>query len=184
MVSGLGVTVAAETALGGLDGRTLSVEGFGKVGGAVVREAARRGACIVAFSTLHGCVARSDPPGWTSPRRRATHRTWRRQRGPPRAGYRTSRMVGAVRAHRADRCDQRWAAQPGRPYNDPGHSNNGTSTADVTYITSVGSRVPTFLTSGLDQRSYCPAESGTNSKYRTSDAPIIDPARLVDQIPY
>ncbi|MGP3931240.1 Glu/Leu/Phe/Val dehydrogenase dimerization domain-containing protein [Nonomuraea sp. KM88] len=61
MVTGLGVVVAAETALGGLAGRTLAVEGFGKVGGAVVREAARRGARLVALSTLHGCV--TDPAG-------------------------------------------------------------------------------------------------------------------------
>jgi glutamate dehydrogenase (NAD(P)+) len=61
MVTGLGVVVAAETALGGLAGRTLAVEGFGKVGGAVVREAVRRGARIVALSTLYGCVA--DPAG-------------------------------------------------------------------------------------------------------------------------
>ncbi|MEU6717308.1 Glu/Leu/Phe/Val dehydrogenase dimerization domain-containing protein [Nonomuraea sp. NPDC046802] len=61
VVTGLGVVVAAETALGGLDGRTLAVEGFGKVGGAVVREAARRGGRVVALSTLDGCVA--DPSG-------------------------------------------------------------------------------------------------------------------------
>ncbi|MFC5825272.1 Glu/Leu/Phe/Val dehydrogenase dimerization domain-containing protein [Nonomuraea insulae] len=61
IVTGLGVVVAAEAALGGLAGRTFAVEGFGKVGGAVVREAVRRGARIVALSTLHGCVA--DPSG-------------------------------------------------------------------------------------------------------------------------
>ncbi|MGR6921933.1 Glu/Leu/Phe/Val dehydrogenase dimerization domain-containing protein [[Actinomadura] parvosata] len=61
MVTGLGVVVAAETALGGLAGRTLAVEGFGKVGGAVVREAVRRGARVGALSTLYGCVA--DPGG-------------------------------------------------------------------------------------------------------------------------
>ncbi|MEO3804192.1 hypothetical protein [Nonomuraea sp. B1E8] len=61
LVTGLGVVVAAQSALGGLDGRTFAVEGFGKVGGAVVREAARRGARLVALSTLHGCV--SDPAG-------------------------------------------------------------------------------------------------------------------------
>ncbi|MEV4307632.1 Glu/Leu/Phe/Val dehydrogenase dimerization domain-containing protein [Nonomuraea sp. NPDC049624] len=61
VVTGLGVVVAAATALGGLAGRTLAVEGFGKVGSAVVREAARRGARLVALSTLHGCV--SDPAG-------------------------------------------------------------------------------------------------------------------------
>ncbi|MGP4103967.1 Glu/Leu/Phe/Val dehydrogenase dimerization domain-containing protein [Nonomuraea sp. KM90] len=56
-VTGLGVVAAADTALGGLAGRTFAVEGFGKVGGAVVREAARRGARIVALSTVYGCVA-------------------------------------------------------------------------------------------------------------------------------
>ncbi|MEU5862057.1 MULTISPECIES: Glu/Leu/Phe/Val dehydrogenase dimerization domain-containing protein [unclassified Nonomuraea] len=61
VVTGLGVVVAAETALGGLAGRTVAVEGFGKVGSAVVREAARRGARLVALSTLHGCVR--DPAG-------------------------------------------------------------------------------------------------------------------------
>ncbi|GAA2886394.1 Glu/Leu/Phe/Val dehydrogenase [Nonomuraea rubra] len=61
IVTGLGVVVAAETALGGLAGRTLAVEGFGKVGGAVVREAALRGGRVVALSTLYGCVA--DPAG-------------------------------------------------------------------------------------------------------------------------
>ncbi|MEU1726584.1 Glu/Leu/Phe/Val dehydrogenase dimerization domain-containing protein [Nonomuraea sp. NPDC005692] len=61
VVTGLGVVVAAGTALGGLAGRTLAVEGFGKVGSAVAREAARRGARLVALSTLHGCV--SDPAG-------------------------------------------------------------------------------------------------------------------------
>lgn len=61
VVTGLGVVAAADAAVGGLAGRTLAVEGFGKVGGAVVREAARRGARVVALSTLHGCV--TDPAG-------------------------------------------------------------------------------------------------------------------------
>ncbi|SDK61634.1 glutamate dehydrogenase (NAD(P)+)/glutamate dehydrogenase (NADP+) [Nonomuraea maritima] len=61
VVTGLGVVAAAETALGGLDGRTIAVEGFGKVGGAVAREAVLRGARVVALSTLHGCV--TDPSG-------------------------------------------------------------------------------------------------------------------------
>ncbi len=56
-VTGLGVTVAAETALGGsLAGKTVVIEGFGKVGGATALEMWRRGARIVAFSTIHGCV--------------------------------------------------------------------------------------------------------------------------------
>ncbi|WP_327090020.1 hypothetical protein OIE66_05215 [Nonomuraea sp. NBC_01738] len=56
MVTGLGVIAAADTALGGLSGRTLAVEGFGKVGSAAVREAVRRGATLVALSTVRGCV--------------------------------------------------------------------------------------------------------------------------------
>jgi glutamate dehydrogenase/leucine dehydrogenase len=56
IVTGLGVVAAADTALGGLAGRTFAVEGFGKVGGGVVRELARRGGRLVALSTIHGCV--------------------------------------------------------------------------------------------------------------------------------
>ncbi|MGW0810454.1 Glu/Leu/Phe/Val dehydrogenase dimerization domain-containing protein [Nonomuraea sp. NPDC002799] len=56
VVTGLGVVAAADTALGGLAGRTFAVEGFGKVGGAVVRELARRGGRLVGLSTIHGCV--------------------------------------------------------------------------------------------------------------------------------
>jgi len=57
-ITGLGVVVAAETALGGLAGRTIAVEGFGKIGGATAVEAVRRGARLVAFSTVHGSVER------------------------------------------------------------------------------------------------------------------------------
>jgi glutamate dehydrogenase (NAD(P)+) len=57
-LTGLGVAAAAETALGGLEGRTIAIEGFGKVGGAAAVEASRRGARLVAFSTVHGCVRR------------------------------------------------------------------------------------------------------------------------------
>jgi glutamate dehydrogenase (NAD(P)+) len=57
LLTGFGVIVAAETALGTLAGRTVAVEGFGKVGGGVVREAAKRGAQVVAISTLSGCAA-------------------------------------------------------------------------------------------------------------------------------
>jgi glutamate dehydrogenase (NAD(P)+) len=59
-ITGLGVAVAAETALGGLDGRTVAVEGFGKVGGATALEMSRRGARLVAFSTIHGCVQNTN----------------------------------------------------------------------------------------------------------------------------
>jgi glutamate dehydrogenase (NAD(P)+) len=55
-ITGLGVAVAAETALGGLDGRTVAIEGFGKVGGATALEMTRRGARLVAVSTIYGCI--------------------------------------------------------------------------------------------------------------------------------
>ena len=58
LLTGFGVIVAAEAALGSLSGKTVAVEGFGKVGGGVVREAVKRGARVVALSTLSGCVAR------------------------------------------------------------------------------------------------------------------------------
>jgi glutamate dehydrogenase (NAD(P)+) len=57
-LTGLGVVVAAEAALGGLSGRSLALEGFGKVGGAVARVLAARGGRLVALSTVHGCVRR------------------------------------------------------------------------------------------------------------------------------
>jgi glutamate dehydrogenase (NAD(P)+) len=59
-ITGLGVAVAAETTLGGLDGRTVAVEGFGKVGGATAVEMTRRGARLVAFSTIHGSVQKTN----------------------------------------------------------------------------------------------------------------------------
>jgi glutamate dehydrogenase/leucine dehydrogenase len=61
VVTGFGVAVAAEAALGSLGGRSVAVEGFGKVGGAVAREVVRRGARVVAVSTIVGCVR--DPRG-------------------------------------------------------------------------------------------------------------------------
>jgi glutamate dehydrogenase/leucine dehydrogenase len=61
VLTGFGVAVAADAALGGLDGRTVAVEGFGKVGAGVARECARRGGRVVAVSTLAGCAA--DPAG-------------------------------------------------------------------------------------------------------------------------
>lgn len=61
VVTGFGVAVAAEAAVGSLDGRAVAVEGFGKVGGAVAREVVGRGGRVVAVSTLAGCV--QDPRG-------------------------------------------------------------------------------------------------------------------------
>jgi glutamate dehydrogenase/leucine dehydrogenase len=61
LLTGFGVVVAAETAVGSLDGCTVAIEGFGKVGGGVAREVVARGGRIVAVSTTSGCVA--DPAG-------------------------------------------------------------------------------------------------------------------------
>jgi glutamate dehydrogenase (NAD(P)+) len=69
LMTGYGVTVAAEAALGALrgggnrgwDGRSVAIEGFGKVGGGVAREVTRRGGRVVAVSTLAGCL--TDPSG-------------------------------------------------------------------------------------------------------------------------
>ncbi|TML65112.1 MAG: Glu/Leu/Phe/Val dehydrogenase [Actinobacteria bacterium] len=61
LLTGFGVAVAAEATVGSLDGRTVALEGFGKVGGGVAREVVRRGGRVVAVSTVHGCVV--DPAG-------------------------------------------------------------------------------------------------------------------------
>ena len=71
LLTGYGVVVAAETALGGgakgskglkgLEGRSVAIEGFGKVGGGVAREVGRRGGRVAAVSTVAGCVF--DPSG-------------------------------------------------------------------------------------------------------------------------
>ena len=66
LLTGYGVAVAAETALGGgekdskgLNGHTCH-RGFGKVGGGVAREVGRRGGRVAAWSTVAGC-ARTRP---------------------------------------------------------------------------------------------------------------------------
>jgi glutamate dehydrogenase (NAD(P)+) len=69
VVTGYGVAVAAGAALaarwpgrdGGWPGRSVAIEGFGKVGGGVASEVVNRGGGVVAVSTLAGCVA--DPGG-------------------------------------------------------------------------------------------------------------------------
>lgn len=57
LVTGRGVVAAASAWLGSLEGRTVAVEGFGKVGHGVAREVVRRGGRVVAVSTLRGAVA-------------------------------------------------------------------------------------------------------------------------------
>ena len=66
VLTGYGVAVAAEAALharlgGGWAGRSVAIEGFGKVGGGAAGEVVNRGGRVVAVSTVAGCVA--DPAG-------------------------------------------------------------------------------------------------------------------------
>lgn len=61
VVTGLGVAAAADAATAGLDGATLAIEGFGKVGGATAAEAVGLGGRVVALSTVHGAIV--DPAG-------------------------------------------------------------------------------------------------------------------------
>jgi glutamate dehydrogenase (NAD(P)+) len=66
LLTGYGVAVAADTALDarwgwGWEGRSVAIEGFGKVGGGVAREVIRRGGRVAAVSTVAGCIA--DPTG-------------------------------------------------------------------------------------------------------------------------
>jgi glutamate dehydrogenase (NAD(P)+) len=96
VLTGYGVAVAAETALradGGGDwaGASVAIEGFGKVGGGVATEVARRGGRVVAVSTMAGCVA--DP-----------------------AGLDVGRLL-ALRSTHGDQC----VVQYGRPVRWPGH---------------------------------------------------------------
>ena len=66
LLTGYGVAAAAEAALsarwgGDWSGRSVAIEGFGKVGGGVAREVTRRGGRVAAVSTVAGCLA--DPAG-------------------------------------------------------------------------------------------------------------------------
>jgi glutamate dehydrogenase/leucine dehydrogenase len=53
---GLSAAVAADTASGGLDGRTAAIEGFDASGPALLRALAERGAKVVAISTAKGTL--------------------------------------------------------------------------------------------------------------------------------
>ena len=57
LLAGFGVVAAAEAATGGIANLRVAIEGMGKVGGGVAREVVRRGAQVVAVSTLEGAVA-------------------------------------------------------------------------------------------------------------------------------
>ena len=83
VLTGFGVAVAAGAAFqaagGGTGrggaawaGRSVAIEGFGKVGGGVALEVVRRGGRVVAVSTIAGCLA--DPAGLDVPRLLALRR--------------------------------------------------------------------------------------------------------------
>jgi len=63
-LTGYGVVVAAKTACEfvdlSMDGATVAIEGFGKVGGGVARYMARSGAKVVAISSIEGAVYNPD----------------------------------------------------------------------------------------------------------------------------
>jgi glutamate dehydrogenase/leucine dehydrogenase len=94
VLTGYGVVAAAETALrsgpgGGLAGRSVAIEGFGKVGGGVAREVVRRGGRVAAVSTVAGCV--TDP-----------------------SGLDVERLLALRRLH-GDDCVARYGPEPGPP---------------------------------------------------------------------
>jgi glutamate dehydrogenase/leucine dehydrogenase len=93
VLTGYGVVAAAETALrfgrDGLTGRSVAIEGFGKVGGGVAREVVRRGGRVAAVSTVAGCLA--DP-----------------------SGLDVERLL-ALRRHHGDDCVAHYGTAPGPP---------------------------------------------------------------------
>lgn len=94
VLTGYGVVAAGEAALragpgGGLAGRLVAIEGFGKVGGGVAMEVVRRGGRVAAVSTVAGCIA--DP-----------------------AGLDVERLLALRRLH-GDDCVARYGPPPGPP---------------------------------------------------------------------
>ena len=65
LATGHGVKAAAEAALAhlgrGIEGASVAIEGFGKVGAGTARACARAGARVIAISTVHGSLV--DPAG-------------------------------------------------------------------------------------------------------------------------
>jgi glutamate dehydrogenase/leucine dehydrogenase len=138
VLTGFGVAVAAQTALaagpggglagrsvaiegfgkvgGGLAGRSVAIEGFGKVGGGVAREVVRRGARVVAVSTVLGCLA--DPAGLDVGRLLALRRVhgdecvahYGRPLGPPGQLFTAVRADVIVPGARPGAIDERTAA--------------------------------------------------------------------------
>ena len=127
VLTGYGVAAAAAAALhagwgSGWDGRSVAIEGFGKVGGGVAREVTRRGGRVVAVSTVAGCVA--DPSGLDVERLLALRRVhgdacvarYGRRRSAGRAVHGGGRRCrGARDPARGDRRPDRRIAAAGCP---------------------------------------------------------------------
>lgn len=56
---GVGASTAADRACGGLDGKRVSIEGFGPLGLAIAREVEQRGGQVARVATAKGCVSGS-----------------------------------------------------------------------------------------------------------------------------
>jgi glutamate dehydrogenase (NAD(P)+) len=121
LLTGYGVAAAADAALSakwgwGWDGRSVAIEGFGKVGGGVACEVARRGGRVVAVSTVAGCIA--DPSGLDVELLLALRREhgdacvagYGRRVGPPGELFTAVRADVVVPGTRPGRIDERTAA--------------------------------------------------------------------------
>ena len=110
LLTGYGVAVAADTALRarwgwGWEGRSVAIEGFGKVGGGVAREVIRRGGRVAAVSTVAGYIA--DPTGLDVGLLLAVRTVTR------------ALPITACRSGRRANCSRRsapmsWSSEPGR----------------------------------------------------------------------
>jgi glutamate dehydrogenase/leucine dehydrogenase len=59
---GLGAAVSAEQSIGGLDGKTVAIEGFGTTGAAIAAAVVERGGLITSIATSTGTI--TDPSGF------------------------------------------------------------------------------------------------------------------------
>jgi glutamate dehydrogenase (NAD(P)+) len=77
LLTGCGVAAALAAALGGdLTGCSLALEGFGKMGASIARAAERRGARIVAVSTVAGCAVARAGGGFPLAQMQEARRAW------------------------------------------------------------------------------------------------------------
>jgi len=65
-LTSLGIAIAADLATGGLEGRTVAIEGLDDVGAAIAAAVIQRGARVVAVATSAGSIA--DPSGFDAER--------------------------------------------------------------------------------------------------------------------